>query len=149
MLNKTTFKLKVGTIKIIIIVHMPTKFYQINQKIKKDPGKSFRSGMNFKNRPMYSRCPHLCLPSISHVHCNPNALTLNLQTLHFLTSSLRVEGLVCLEISSTHCWAIGAGEIIRVAGDGMAGCNQITKICASLHKFKVYTRIFHRSILSN
>ena len=54
-------------------------------------------------------------------------LTLILQTLHFLTSSLRVEGSVCLEISSTHCWAMGAGEIIRVAGDGMAGCNQIKK----------------------
>ena len=34
---------------------------------------------------------------------------------------------MCLEISSTHCWAMGAGEIIRVAGDGMAGCNQIKK----------------------
>ena len=43
------------------------------------------------------------------------------KTAHFLTSNLTVDGCVCLEISSTHCWAIGAGEMISVALDGVAG----------------------------
>ena len=91
---------------------------------------------------MYSRCPHLCPSSIPDVHCNPNVLTLILQTLHFLTSSLRVEGSVCLEISSTHCWAMGAGEIIRVAGDGTAGCNQIKKFVPACINLKCIQEYF-------
>ena len=39
----------------------------------------------------------------------------------FLTSSFIDDGSVCLKISSTHCWAMGAGEMIKVARDGTAG----------------------------
>ena len=55
-----------------------------------------------------------------------------------MTRSLRDDGCVCLIISSIHCCAIGAGEMIRVAPDGTAGWNGKEKYGKRKYKIDEY-----------